>query len=126
LRDEPDREEKSKIFCPGVAAVPRGGISRQINASRPHKTFRLARCEEIRDRGRPFGIVPAMNLLRAHSTLCIVIFVEESFLSSAVQRLRDVQTESGKLIGMIRKSRWITGSLRMSYMTGRRVVGSQE
>jgi hypothetical protein len=67
-----------------------------------------------------------MNLLRPHTLLCIVGFIEGSFLSSAAQRIRNVKTNSGKLIGMMKVSRWITGSLRMSNMAGRRVVCSQE
>jgi hypothetical protein len=42
------------------------------------------------------------------------LFIEEGFLSSAAQMTTEHLNEIGKLIGMMKLSCWITGSLRNS------------
>jgi hypothetical protein len=67
-----------------------------------------------------------MNLLRAYTPLCIVFSSKRDFPSSTARMNSKVFYSIGKLIGMRQISRWITGSLRMSDMTGRRIFVSPE
>jgi hypothetical protein len=73
-----------------------------------------------------FKIFWKMNLLRLHTPLCIVFSSKRDFLSSVAQMNSEVFYSIGKLIGMGQISRWITGSLRMSDKTGRRILVSPE
>jgi hypothetical protein len=116
---------KSKNICRAGAQSGRGGICSRINAYRRHESFCRCCCEKVRPPQRGIRNFFRNESVAPHILLCNRHFIEGSFLSSAAQRLRDVQTKSGKLIGMMKMSRWITGSLCKSYMTGRRVVGSQ-